>query len=121
MAKDKQLFEIKDGVVATEEVMAIIAGLAATEADGVSSLDGNLTSANIAKAGYSKLQKGVRILTNDDESVSVHMALNINYGVEIPTVCKSAQEKVKSTIENMTGLTVKDVDIRIASVAMATN
>lgn len=118
MAKDKQIFEIKDGVVATEEVMAIIAGLAATEADGVCSLDGGLVNANIAKAGMNKLQKGVRIVTNDDESVSVRLALNINYGVEIPAVCKNAQEKVKSTLENMTGLSVKDVDIRIASVAM---
>ena len=119
MAKDKKQFEISDGVIASEEVMAIIAGLAATEADGVTSLEGNLTNAVIAKAGMNKLQKGVRIITNDDESVSVRLSLNINYGVEIPAVCKSAQEKVKSTIESMTGLDVKDVDIRIASVAMS--
>ena len=119
MAKDKKQFEIEDGVVATEEVMAIIAGLAATEADGVSSLDGGLTSANIAKAGMSKLSKGIRVVSNDDETISVDLSLNINYGTEIPSVCKSAQEKVKSTIESMTGINVRDVDVRIASVAMS--
>nr|MCR5641549.1 Asp23/Gls24 family envelope stress response protein [Lachnospiraceae bacterium] len=102
MAKDKQIFEIKDGVVATEEVMAIIAGIAATEADGISSLEGNLTGANITKAGMGKLQKGIRVVSNDDESISVHLALNIKYGCEIPSVCKNVQEKVKSTVENMT-------------------
>jgi len=42
----------------------------------------------------------------------------LGYGYNIPTTCGKVQEKVKSTVENMTGLTVTDVNIRIASVDM---
>lgn len=119
MANERMSFEIREGVNITDEVMMIIAGLAACEPDGIVSLNGNLTSDNIIKAGMSKLSKGIRIVPNDDESLSVRLAINICYGYDLPGVCKSVQEKVKSSIENMTGLRVKDVDIRIASVSVA--
>ena len=119
MANERVTFEIRDGVNMTDEVMAIIAGLAATEVEGVGSLSGNLTSDTIEKAGMSKLSKGIRIVSNDDETLSVRLAVNIDYGYELPKVCTSIQEKVKSSIETMTGLSVKDVDIRIAAVSVA--
>ena len=119
MANERTSFEIRDGVNITDEVMMIIAGLAACEPDGIVSLNGNLNTDNIIKAGMSKLSKGVRIVPNEDETLSVRLAVNISYGFELPVVCKSVQEKVKSTIENMTGLSVKEVDIRISSVSVA--
>ena len=64
MAEDRKSFVIKEsengGVNITDEVVAIIAGLAATEVEGVSSLAGNLTNEVISKAGMNKLSKGVR-------------------------------------------------------------
>lgn len=119
MANERMTFEIRDGVSITDEVVMIIAGLAACEPDGIISLSGNLNAENIIKSGFGKLSKGVRILPNEDESLSVRLAVNINYGYELPVVCKAVQEKVKSSIENMTGLSVHDVDIRIASVAVS--
>jgi len=116
MASDKKNFEIKEGVNVTEEVIAIVAGLAATEVDGVSSLYGNLTNAIIAKTGMNKLSKAVKVLSDGEDEVRVQMSLNMAYGFEIPTVSAEVQKRVKSTVENMTGLTVREVDIRVASV-----
>ena len=53
-----------------------------------------------------------------DEHVSVDLSLNIRYGYNIPAVSEQVQEKVSSAIENMTGLTVLDVNIKIAGVNM---
>ena len=116
MASEKT-FEIKKGVQITDEVVCIVAGLAATEVEGVDSLSGNLKNAVIAKTGMSKLQKGVRLTENVDDSISVKLSVNIYYGYDIPSICTKIQEKVKGAIQNMTGIKVQEVDIRIASVS----
>ena len=51
--------------------------------------------------------------------VHVQVALNIAYGYSVPKTCKKVQEKVKTAIENMTGLEVSRVDIQIANVSMS--
>ena len=98
-----------------DEVVAIIAGLAATEVKGVASMYGNITNELVAKLGMKNLSKGVKISV-DGESVSVDLAINLEYGYAIPEVASAVQERVKSAIENMTGLEVSDVNIRIAGV-----
>ena len=100
-----------------DEVVAIIAGLAATEVDGVDSLAGNMSNELVGKLGMKNLSKGVKVDVTE-EHVSVNMSLNLKYGYSIPKVCETVQEKVKNAIENMTGLTVADVNIRIAGVNM---
>ena len=114
---DKKLYTIKEGVTVTDEVMGIIAGLAATEVNGVSSLAGNLKNDMIPKAGKSKIAKAVKLKNNEDGSVSVRLSVNIEYNFVIPEVCKSVQDKVKTNIETMTGITVDEVDIHIATVS----
>ena len=112
-------FVIKEGVTVTDEVVAIVAGLAAIEVDGISSLGGGLTEGNISKGGMSKLQKGIRIVREEEGGISVRISANIRQGYEIPAVCRSVQEKVKSSIENTTGIIVKEVDIRVAALTVA--
>ena len=101
-----------------DEVVAIIAGLAATEVDGVDSMAGNITNELVGKLGMKILSKGVKVDVTE-EHVSVDLSLNINYGYNIPGVSEKVQERVKSAIENMTGLTVLDVNVKIAGVNMA--
>ena len=103
-----------------DDVVAVIAGLAATEVDGVSAMSGNITNELMSKVGVKNLAKGVRaeIL---GRKVKIALSLIIDYGVNIPTTCGKVQERVKSTIENMTGLTVTDVNVRIAGVDMNKN
>ena len=98
----------------SDEVVAIIAGLAATEIEGVQSMAGNITNELVSKLGMKNLSKGVKVTISDD-SVEVSLALNIKYGYEIPAVSKKVQDKVKSAIETMTGLTVTAVNIKIVS------
>ena len=97
--------------------MAIIAGLAATEVEGVASIAGNITNELIGKLGMKKLQRGVKVEVAEGV-VSVDLDINIKYGYSIPKASAVVQEKVKSAIENMTGLEVADVNVNIADVDM---
>ena len=100
------------------EVVAIIAGLAATEVEGVASMAGNITNELVSKLGKKSLSKGIRVKV-EDGIVNVNVALNIAYGYSVPKTCKKVQEKVKAAIENMTGLEVEKVDIQIANVSIS--
>ena len=98
-----------------DEVVAIIAGLAATEVEGVNSMAGNITNELVGKLGMKNLSKGVKVNVQDG-TVGVDLNLNIKYGYAIPEVCSKVQDKVKSAIENMTGLSVSGINIGIAGV-----
>ena len=100
-----------------DEVVAIIAGLAATEVEGVSSMTGNATRELVSKLGMKSLSKGVKVDVLDG-IVTVSLVLNLNYGYSIKDTTQKVQEKVKAAIENMTGLDVADVNIRVAGVDM---
>ena len=97
------------------DVVAVIAGLAANEVEGVYSMAGNITNELIGKLGMKNMSKGVKVMM-EDGTVRVAMALNMKYGYSIPRVVKQVQEKVSQQIENMTGLIVPEVNIRIAGV-----
>lgn len=98
-----------------DEVVAIIAGLAATEVEGVAAMAGNITNELVSKLGMKNLSKGVKVDVTA-HNVAVDMALTMKYGYSIPETSKTVQEKVKAAIENMTGLTVTEVNVRIAGV-----
>lgn len=100
-----------------DEVVAMIASLAATEVEGVSSMAGNVTNELISKVGVKSLTKGVKVQVTGGE-VKVDLTLSLNYGYNIPGTSTKVQQKVKNAIENMTGLTVTDVNIRIVNVSM---
>ena len=108
---DENLGEVK----IADEVVAIIAGLAAMEVEGVASMAGNGTRELISKLGMKSLSKGVKVDVLDG-IVTVSLALNLNYGYSIKEITSKVQEKVKTAIENMTGLEVADVNIRVAGV-----
>ena len=99
------------------EVVAIIAGLAATEVEGVASLVGNATHELIAKLGMRSLSKGVGV-TVENGVVSAAISIMIQYGYSVPEVSEKVQDRVKASIENMTGLRVETVKVTIAGVEM---
>ena len=121
MAEDRVGFKIKeDGlgeVQVAEEVVVIIAGLAAMEAEGVSSMGGNITRDAVSRLGIKNLSKGIRI-DMEENRVTVTVAINISYGYSIPSVSAKVQEKVKNAIETMTGLEVSAVNVKILEVEM---
>ncbi len=119
---DKNTVVLKEeentGVVQiADDVVAMIASLAATEVDGVSAMAGNITNELMSKVGMKKLTKGVKVDVLEG-NVTVDLAVTMEYGYNIPATCQKVQTKVKSAVENMTGLTCTDVNIRIAGVNM---
>ena len=100
MEKETEMKELGTVKIAND-VVAMIAGLAATEVDGVGAMVGNID-----------------IL---DGNVSVELAVTLEYGFNIPTTCNKVQEKVKNAIETMTGFNVSDVNIRIVGIKMASD
>ncbi|MCI6914727.1 MAG: Asp23/Gls24 family envelope stress response protein [Lachnospiraceae bacterium] len=108
-AEGAGIIEIADDVVSS------IVGLAVTEVDGVAQLSGDITRDLIAKLGKKTLSKGIRI-SYEEKSVLVDVALVIKFGFNIVEVSKNVQEKVKTTLETMTGLTCRQVNVKIAGI-----
>ncbi len=121
MEENRKSLKIKEdqmGVIrVADEVVSIIAGLAATEVEGVASMAGNITNEIVAKTGVKYLAKGIRVEVLDG-IVTVDVNLNIKYGYAIPEVSGNVQERVRTAIETMTGLEVGTINVRIASVDM---
>ncbi len=123
MAKDERnIYTIqndasKGEIKIADEVVAIIAALAATEVEGVASMAGKITNELIGKLGMKNLSKGVKVDVLEG-IVTVSLALNLKYNYSIVEVSARVQEKVKNAIENMTGLEVADVNIKVAGVEM---
>ena len=113
---DASLGEVK----IADEVVAIIAALAATEVDGVASMAGNITNELISRLGMKNLSKGVKVDVLEGV-VTVSLSLNLKYNYSIMDVSAKVQEKVKNAVENMTGLEVADVNIKVAGVEMPAN
>ena len=123
MAKDERnIYTIqndagKGEVKIADEVVAIIAALAATEVEGVASMAGNITTELISRLGMKNLSKGVKVDVLEGV-VTVSLTLNLKYNYSVVEVSGKVQEKVKNAIENMTGLEVADVNIKVAGVEM---
>ena len=98
-----------------DDVVAMIASLATTEVEGVNAMAGNITNELMSKVGMKSLTKGVKVDVLEG-NVTVDLAVTMEYGYNIPATCQKVQQKVKAAIENMTGLTCSDVNIRIAGV-----
>ncbi|WP_251859490.1 Asp23/Gls24 family envelope stress response protein [Clostridium sp. Marseille-Q2269] len=109
--------EIDMGIVKiSDEVVGVIAGLAATEIDGIvgmsSGVVGGITQ--ILK-GKKNISKGVKVNVGE-ESASIDLYVVVEYGVKIPEVAQKVQEDVKRSVETMTGLTVSSVNIHVQNV-----
>ncbi len=99
------------------DVVAMIAGLAAAEVDGVGAMAENIPNELMRKVGMKKKTKGVKV-DIIDRTVTVDLAVTLEYGYNIPATSKILQDKVKAAIETMTGFEVSDVNIRIVGVKM---
>ena len=98
-----------------DDVVAMIVGLACMEVEGVGAMAGNVGNELLDKVGVKSLTKGVKVYVTG-KKVKTDVALLVEYGYNIPAVSQKVQDRVKSAIENMTGLEVTDVNVRIAGV-----
>lgn len=105
---------IGDIKVSSAVVMAI-AAVAALEVKGVHSMQGTAANEIVTMLGFKNLSQGVRI-TIADNKAKVTLAIILEYGCSIPKVSAQVQDKVKTSVETMTGLSVESVNVRIAGV-----
>ena len=105
----------KGSIKIADEVVGIIAGLAATEIEGVAGMSGGIAGGIAEVLGLKNLSKGVKVDVGEREA-KVDLFLIVNYGVRIPEVAWNVQENVKKAIENMTGLEVAEINIHVQGV-----
>lgn len=123
MGEERETHKLTEGgfgeVHIADEVVRVIASMAASEVEGVAAGQGS-TATNIAeKFGYKNLAKGVKVDVLAD-TVTVDISLILEYGYNVLDVSAQVQEKVKTALESMTGLNVSDVNVRISGVNMGT-
>jgi uncharacterized alkaline shock family protein YloU len=98
-----------------DEVVGIVAGLAATEIPGVAGMSAGLVGGIAEMLGKKNLSKGVKVEVGEKEA-AVDLYIIVEYGVRIPDVALKVQENVKRAIESMTGLDVVEVNIHVQGV-----
>ncbi|REJ34016.1 MAG: Asp23/Gls24 family envelope stress response protein [Bacillota bacterium] len=100
------------------EVVSIVAGLAATEVEGVAGMSGGIASGVAEMLGRKNLSKGVRVEVGEEQA-AVDLSIIVDYGVRIPEVAWKIQENVKRAVESMTGLQVVEVNVHVQGVHFA--
>lgn len=116
--EEKEITEVKkDSVKISDEVVAVITGVAASETDGVYSVGTGSLAANWTEiiSGKKNNAKGIKI-TMGEASVSIEIQLTVKYGVRITDVAAAVQENVKSSVEEMTGFAVEKVDVKVVGI-----
>ncbi len=108
--EDSGLIRISDDVVGT------IAGIAATEVEGVAGMSGGIVGGITEMLGRKNLAKGVKVEVGEREA-ALDLFIVVDYGVRIPEIAQRVQENVKRAVESMTGLTVVEANIHIQGVA----
>lgn len=99
-----------------DEVVATIAGLAATEVPGVASMAGGIVGGLTERLGLKNLQKGVKVEVGNREA-AIDIYLVVEYGARIPDVAQKVQDDVRQAVESMTGLEVVEVNVHVQGVA----
>ncbi len=124
MEANAEEMKLEDGTIQTigsvqiaDDVVAMIAALAAAEVEGVSLPTGAVVGDAPVRGGVKKIMKNVKVDVAG-ENVSVEIAVAIDYGYNIPQTGQSVQGRIKAAIENMTGLMVSDVNVHVAKVNM---
>lgn len=101
-----------------DEVVRVIAGLAATEVPGVAGMSGGVVGGIVEMLGKKNLSKGVKVEVGEKEA-AVDLFVIVDYGTRIPDVALRIQENVKKAIESMTGLSVVEVNVNVQGVAFS--
>lgn len=97
----------------SEEVLAAIASLATKEVEGVAEIIG--AKQNSFLGGKKSLGKGIKITLDNDEAV-IEMSISVRYGEVLVDVAKRIQESVKKSVENMTDIPVREVNVNISGI-----
>jgi len=116
---ERNTLEMKeDGLGKVEiapEVIEVIAGIAASEVEGVANMRGNFASGVVERLGKKNHGKGIKVELSD-EGIKVDVFCALNFGISIPSVAQQIQENIRQTLLNMTGLHVDEVNVHVVGV-----
>jgi len=101
-----------------DDVVKVIAGLAAIEIKGVAGMSGGFAGGIAEMLGRKNLSKGIKVEVGEKEA-AIDLSVIMDYGVRIPDVAAQVQESVKSAVERMTGLVVVEANVNVQGVAFA--
>lgn len=99
-------------------VLEIIAGIAASEVDGVSKMYGTLANSVSELLGRSDFRRGVKI-ANDQDELAIDVDVYVEYGVSVPKVAGLIQERIKQQVALMTSLKVTEVNVHVKGIVAA--
>ncbi len=118
MAEKTQINALEYGNVnISDDVIGIITSIAAAEIEGVNGLSGGFAKDIAEMFGVKNLKKGVKVEI-EDNVVVVDLNIIVDFGIKIPDVAWQVQENVKTAVETMTGLSVKEVNIHVQGINM---
>ena len=105
-----------DGIKIANDVVAVIAGVAVSEVPGVASMSGGFAGGiTEVLSGKKNLSKGIKV-DADEKEVKIDVNIIVEYGARIPDVAFEIQNRVKKSVENMTGLKVAEVNVYVQGV-----
>lgn len=105
-----------DGIEISGDVIAVIAGVAVSEVQGVSGMAGSFAGGiSEVLSGKKNLAKGIKV-DKDEEKVKIDVNIIVEYGSRIPDVAFEIQNRVKKSVESMTGLKVEEVNVHVQGV-----
>ena len=108
--------EENEGIQISNDVIAVIAGVAVSEVQGVSSMAGGFAGGiSEVLSGKKNLAKGIKV-DKEENNVKIDVNIIVEYGTRIPDVAFEIQNRVKTSVENMTGLKVEEVNVHVQGV-----
>ncbi|HOJ85062.1 MAG: Asp23/Gls24 family envelope stress response protein [Firmicutes bacterium] len=105
----------RDCVRISPEVIGIITGIAAQEVEGIAGMSGGIVDGIAEKLGRKDFSKGIKIRV-EDEAVSLDLSVIVDYGVRIMETAKKLKQKVRATVEEVTGLPVAAINIHVIGI-----
>ena len=109
--------EGENNIEISNDVVAVIAGMAASEVSGVAEMSGGFAGGiSEVFSGKKNLAKGIKVETLDNKETRIDVNIIVEYGARIPDVAFEIQKRVKNSVENMTGLKVLEVNVHVQGV-----
>src|SRR3954471_13619430 len=122
---EKNILEMNAGnnnlgkVEIAPEVIEVIAGIAASEVEGVSQMRGNFASGVVERLGKKNHGKGVKVELSE-EGIKVDVYCTMKFGVSIPTVAQKVQDNIRQALLNMTALDAEEINIHVVGIQFET-
>lgn len=98
------------------EVIEVIAGIAATEVDGIAATRGNFASGVVERFGKKVHSKGIKSAMSEEGNIIIDVFCSVKYGYAIPKVAKEVQSSIRQAIINMTAIETSEVNIHITGI-----